>query len=172
MKNESYFLDRIKKLQSSSQTRIESLNERFNQLKIDIRDLNDYLLMNQSSFSKEDSLSSHFKEIEKQISDFLQSERKVNFNHNNQQEHISAINAQFADLEQVTSTSTEMSKLERESIRKIIGEFQSLLEEAVNELMNKVDMSKQDKKQTQINLIDGINNEFNNVFTLVCIYFI
>ena len=40
--------------------------------------------MNQSSFSKEDSLSSHFKEIEKQISDFLQSERKVNFNHNNQ----------------------------------------------------------------------------------------
>ena len=84
MKNESYFLDRIKKLQSSSQTRIESLNERFNQLKIYIRDLNDYLLMNQSSFSKEDSLSSHFKEIEKQISDFLQSERKVNFNHNNQ----------------------------------------------------------------------------------------
>ncbi len=65
-----------------------------------------------------------------------------------------------------------MSKLERESIRKIIGEFQSQLEEAVNELMNKVDMSKQDKKQTQINLIDGINNEFNNVFTLVCIYFI
>ena len=65
-----------------------------------------------------------------------------------------------------------MSKLERESIRKIIGEFQSQLEETVNELMNKVDMSKQDKKQTQINLIDGINNEFNNVFTLVCIYFI
>ena len=65
-----------------------------------------------------------------------------------------------------------MSKLERESIRKIIGEFQSQLEEAVKELMNKVDMSKQDKKQTQINLIDGINNEFNNVFTLVCIYFI
>ena len=65
-----------------------------------------------------------------------------------------------------------MSKLERESVRKIIGEFQSQLEEAVNELMNKVDMSKQDKKQTQINLIDGINNEFNNVFTLVCIYFI
>ena len=65
-----------------------------------------------------------------------------------------------------------MSKLERESIRKIIGEFQSQLEEAVNELMNKVDMSKQDKKQTQINLIDGINNEFNNVFTLICIYFI
>ena len=65
-----------------------------------------------------------------------------------------------------------MSKLERESIRKIIGEFQSQLEEAVNELMNKVDMSKQDKKQTQINLIDGINNEFNNVFTLVCIYLI
>ena len=84
MKNESYFLERIKKLQSSSQTRIESLNERFNQLKIDIRDLNDYLLMNQSSFTKEDPLSSHFKEIEKQISDFLQSERKVNFNHNNQ----------------------------------------------------------------------------------------
>ena len=65
-----------------------------------------------------------------------------------------------------------MSKLERETNRKIIGEFQSQLEEAVNELMNKVDMSKQDKKQTQINLIDGINNEFNNVFTLVCIYFI
>ena len=42
----------------------------------------------------------------------------------------------------------------------------------MNELMNKVDMAKQDKKQTQINLIDGINNEFNNVFTLVCIYFI
>ena len=62
--------------------------------------------------------------------------------------------------------------MERESIIKIIGEFQSQLEETVNELMNKVDMSKQDKKQTQINLIDGINNEFNNVFTLVCIYFI
>ena len=62
--------------------------------------------------------------------------------------------------------------MERESIIKIIGEFQSQLEETVNELMSKVDMSKQDKKQTQINLIDGINNEFNNVFTLVCIYFI
>lgn len=62
--------------------------------------------------------------------------------------------------------------MERESIIKIIGEFQSQLEETVNELMNKVEMSKQDKKQTQINLIDGINNEFNNVFTLVCIYFI
>ena len=171
MKNETYFLDRIKKLQSSSQTKIESLNERFNQLKIDIRDLNDYFVMNQSSFTKEDSLSSHFKEIEKQISDFLQSERKVII-FIIQQDHISAINAQFADLEQATSTSSEISKMERESIIKIIGEFQSQLEETVNELMNKVEMSKQDKKQTQINLIDGINNEFNNVFTLVCIYFI
>lgn len=62
--------------------------------------------------------------------------------------------------------------MERESIIKIIGEFQSQLEETVNELMSKIDMSKQDKKQTQINLIDEINNEFNNVFTLVCIYFI
>lgn len=78
----------------------------------------------------------------------------------------------MSDLGQATSSSNEISKLERESILKIIGDFQSQLEEAVNELMNKVDMAKQDKKQTQINLIDGINNEFNNVFTLVCIYFI
>ena len=78
----------------------------------------------------------------------------------------------MSDLGQVTSSSNEISKLERESILKIIGDFQLQLEEAVNELMNKVDMAKQDKKQTQINLIDGINNEFNNVFTLVCIYFI
>lgn len=78
----------------------------------------------------------------------------------------------MSDLGQATSSSNEISKLERESILKIIGDFQLQLEEAVNELMNKVDMAKQDKKQTQINLIDGINNEFNNVFTLVCIYFI
>ena len=78
----------------------------------------------------------------------------------------------MSDLGQATSSSNEISKLERESILKIIGDFQSQLEEAVNELMNKVDMAKQDKKQTQINLIDEINNEFNNVFTLVCIYFI
>ena len=73
----------------------------------------------------------------------------------------------MSDLGQVTSSSNEISKLERESILKIIGDFQLQLEEAVNELMNKVDMAKQDKKQTQINLIDGINNEFNNVFTLI-----
>lgn len=78
----------------------------------------------------------------------------------------------MSDLGQATSSSNEISKLERESILKIIGDFQLQLEEVVNELMNKVDMAKQDKKQTQINLIDGINNEFNNVFTLVCIYFI
>ena len=78
----------------------------------------------------------------------------------------------MSDLGQATSSSNEISKLERESILKIIGDFQLQLEEAVNELMNKVDTAKQDKKQTQINLIDGINNEFNNVFTLVCIYFI
>ena len=78
MKNETYFLERIKTIQSTSQIKIESLNERFNLLKTEIRDLNDYLLMNKDSFTEEDSLSSHFKEIEKQISDFLQSERKVN----------------------------------------------------------------------------------------------
>lgn len=78
MKNETCFLERIKTIQSTSQIKIESLNERFNLLKTEIRDLNDYLLMNKDSFTKEDSLSSHFKEIEKQISDFLQSERKVN----------------------------------------------------------------------------------------------
>lgn len=46
MKNETYFLERIKKIQSTSQIKIESLNERFNLLKTEIRDLNDYLLMN------------------------------------------------------------------------------------------------------------------------------
>lgn len=82
------------------------------------------------------------------------------------------INEQFDFITKNSKTSTEIRKIEKENIIKTFNEIQAQFNEAHNELLLLTKNTKKEKERSHINLIDGINSEFNKIFSLVYFNFI
>lgn len=82
------------------------------------------------------------------------------------------INEQFDYITKNSKTSTGIEKIEKENIIKTFNEIQEQFNEAHNELLSLTKDSKKEKERSHINLIDGINSEFNKIFSLVYFIFI
>lgn len=81
MKNEIYLLDRLNQIKSTSQQKVDSLNNKFNTMKNELQKMTDYFnIKNQYNNFLNDQVQYYtlnLKEIEKQIKIFLGNERKV-----------------------------------------------------------------------------------------------
>lgn len=81
MKNEIYLLDRLNQIKSTSQQKVDSLNNKFNTMKNELQKMTDYFnIKNQYNNFLNDQVQYYtlnLKEIEKQIKIFLENERKV-----------------------------------------------------------------------------------------------
>lgn len=82
------------------------------------------------------------------------------------------INEQFDYITKNSKTSTGIDQIEKENIIKTFNEIQDQFKEAHNELLVLTKDSKKEKERSHINLIDGINSEFNKIFSLVYFNFI
>lgn len=81
MKNEINLLDRLNQIKSTSQKKVDTLNNKFNTMKNELQKLTDYISIKnqQNNFLNEQNqfFTLNLKEIEKQIKIFLENERKV-----------------------------------------------------------------------------------------------
>ena len=81
MKNEINLLDRLNQIKSTSQKKVDTLNNKFNTMKNELQKLTDYISINnqQNNFLNDQNqfFTLNLKEIEKQIKIFLENERKV-----------------------------------------------------------------------------------------------
>lgn len=81
MKNEINLLDRLNQIKSTSQKKVDTLNNKFNTMKNELQKLTDYISIKnqQNNFLNDQNqfFTLNLKEIEKQIKIFLENERKV-----------------------------------------------------------------------------------------------
>lgn len=81
MKNEINLLDKLNQIKSTSQKKVDTLNNKFNTMKNELQKLTDYISIKnqQNNFLNDQNqfFTLNLKEIEKQIKIVLENERKV-----------------------------------------------------------------------------------------------
>ncbi len=80
MKNENSIFEKLKSIHFQSQKRINELNEKLNNLRSELLQLDELLLnKKENKRNKEDELD--YKDLQNQVSGFLQKQRKVFLNY-------------------------------------------------------------------------------------------
>ena len=148
--------------------KIENLNDKLNTLKNELQIINE--LLKEKDFEIEDSSSQlRFKEMFRQIKEFMEQERNVKKYHYIQ-ENIALINNQFAEIEQKLEAPINKYQDEKNEIIEIMQSLKEEIEVNILENDKRIESGKVEREQTQLALIDEMNATFNKIYSLV--YFI